>query len=296
MRQAMLAVEAYTENQHVLGNSLMARSRSHIAVIDAELAALVNRLEAVARDKGELAVQAARSTVRSSYIIIVGGAVIGLIIAFLVLRSIRKPLGKLVTAMRSITEGDLGAEIPAAGRDEIGAMTRTLELFRDSQIERNRLAAEREQVQEALRRAQAQLLEAIEAVSEGFALYDADDRLVLCNSHYRQMYDQIEQPIEPGASFESIIRAAVDMRIISDARGCEDEWIEQRLAGHREPGVPYEQARANDNWLRISEQAERRRSRAASSRVRRRPGPSSSNRRTGSGAPERSTRSRSRRR
>ena len=66
MRQAMLAVEAYTENQRVLGNSLMARSRSHIAVIDAELAALVNRLEAVARDKGELAVQAARSTVRSS--------------------------------------------------------------------------------------------------------------------------------------------------------------------------------------------------------------------------------------
>ena len=46
----------------------------------------------------------------------------------------------------------------------------------------------------ALRRAEdarqlseQRLVEAIESISEGFVFYDADDRLVLCNSCYREL-------------------------------------------------------------------------------------------------------------
>ena len=35
--------------------------------------------------------------------------------------------------------------------------------------------------------ARQRLLEAIETISEGFALYDDQDRLILCNSHYRKL-------------------------------------------------------------------------------------------------------------
>ena len=42
--------------------------------------------------------------------------------------------------------------------------------------------------QEQTRQANDRLIDAIESLAEGFALYDKDDRLVLANSRYRQMH------------------------------------------------------------------------------------------------------------
>src|SRR5262249_40718960 len=47
----------------------------------------------------------------------------------------------------------------------------------------------------------SRLTEAIEAGSEGFALYDHDDRLVLCNSYFRRLYHPYEESIREGVSF-----------------------------------------------------------------------------------------------
>ena len=97
----------------------------------------------------------------------------------------------------------------------------------------------------ALRRAQTQLVEAIEAVSEGFALYDADDRLVVCNSRYREMYAGLGLEIGPGTPYEDIIRAAARDGMIEAARGDAEAWVARRLARHRDPGPPYEQQRSD---------------------------------------------------
>jgi len=57
-------------------------------------------------------------------------------------RSITRPLAGLGAAMRRLADGDTSADIPATrGRDEIGAMARTVIVFRDNMIERGRLAA-----------------------------------------------------------------------------------------------------------------------------------------------------------
>ena len=45
----------------------------------------------------------------------------------------------------------------------------------------------RRRLAEALERAQRQLSEAVNAISEGFVLFDADDRLVLCNETYKTL-------------------------------------------------------------------------------------------------------------
>ncbi|MDX1488974.1 MAG: PAS-domain containing protein, partial [Acidiferrobacterales bacterium] len=97
------------------------------------------------------------------------------------------------------------------------------------------------------------LTEAIESISEGFALYDADDRLVTCNSTYRRLlYRGIEDTVTPGASFESIIRGAAEGGAIRDAEGRVEEWVAERLARHRNPGEPHLQRRG-DQWILISE-------------------------------------------
>ena len=77
-------------------------------------------------------------------IIAVGIAMVvfGLGLSFLIGRSITKPLNGLAGAMKQLAQGDTTARIPAThARDEIGEMARTVIVFRDTTIERERLAA-----------------------------------------------------------------------------------------------------------------------------------------------------------
>ena len=250
MNEALLAVDAYTDERRVIGNSLMAKARVHIQHIDEQLSGIVDELEEESRVRSSAGLASARQAVHLSHIIIIVSAVIGLLLTFLVLRSIRTPLSRLVTAMRSITKGDLTVQVPPAGKDEIGEMAQTVTLFRDSLIERDRLAEEREKAQAEARSAQEKLLEAIEAVTDAFALYDADDKLVISNSKYREMYEYLGLPIEKGISYETIISAAVNKKMIVAAQENEEQWLKERIVRHRNPTEPYEHLRADGKWLR----------------------------------------------
>ncbi|WP_243369287.1 methyl-accepting chemotaxis protein [Microvirga solisilvae] len=99
--------------------------------------------------------------------------VLGLALNFLVGRSISLPLGRLQQAMKRLADGDAGVEIPStAASDEIGAMARTVLVFRDNARERERLTQEREgQAAFEARRAQA--------IAEAIASFDASVEQIL---------------------------------------------------------------------------------------------------------------------
>src|SRR3977135_2285905 len=66
---------------------------------------------------------------------ILGIAVIGGSIAWMIGRSIAKPLGQLGARMQALADGKLDGEIPGLGRgDEIGAMASTVQIFKDSAV------------------------------------------------------------------------------------------------------------------------------------------------------------------
>ena len=46
--------------------------------------------------------------------------------------------------------------------------------------------------------AQTRLTDALESISEGFFLFDSDDRMVLCNSRYRELYPGLADLMRPG--------------------------------------------------------------------------------------------------
>nr|WP_230533414.1 methyl-accepting chemotaxis protein [Microvirga roseola] len=74
-----------------------------------------------------------------------GTLLLGLCLNLLVGRSISRPLARLQNAMQRLADGDASLEIPStAATDEIGAMARTVLVFRDNARERERLAGERE--------------------------------------------------------------------------------------------------------------------------------------------------------
>ncbi|HEX9791610.1 MAG TPA: response regulator [Kiloniellales bacterium] len=251
--KAMQAVDAYTDEKRVVGNSLMAETRNHITVIDEQLAGLIGHLENQARSQSEAGLHAAKFALGMSYAIFIVGPVFSLFATFLVIRSIRNPLRRLVGAMSAITAGDLNVQIPKPGHDEIGAMTRTLSLFRDSLIEKARLAKEHERAEAEVHRAQRQLSEAIETITEGFALYDADDRLVLCNSRYRDLYADVGLKLEPGVHYEDILRVVANRGLIEGTADDPEAWVAARLKRHRHPTGPFDQARSTGQWFKISE-------------------------------------------
>lgn len=123
------------------------------------------------------------------------------------------------------------------------------------EITERRKAEEARRISEA-RAAQAhqRLIEAIESSSEGFALYDQEDRLVLANSNYRGMlHPGHEGSIEKGATFEAILRNALSSGLIEDAKGREEIWLAQRLAQHRNPKGTHFQRRSSGQWIKVSE-------------------------------------------
>jgi PAS domain S-box-containing protein len=101
--------------------------------------------------------------------------------------------------------------------------------------------------------ARAQLIAAIEALQDGFVLFDAEDRLVLCNDRYRAVYPLTAPSMVPGARFEDILRKAIAAGEIADARGREQEWLSERLRQHVEAREPVIQRLTDGRVLRIYE-------------------------------------------
>jgi diguanylate cyclase (GGDEF)-like protein len=93
----------------------------------------------------------------------------------------------------------------------------------------------------------------MESLPNGFVLYDKDDRLVICNERYREIYAESADYIVPGATFEEIIRKGVENGQYPDAIGNEEAWIAQRIEMHQNPGEPIEQHLPGDTWLRVQE-------------------------------------------
>ena len=103
--------------------------------------------------------------------------------------------------------------------------------------------------------------DAIESLSDGFALYDSDDRLLLCNQPYREIYRDSAPAIVIGATFESIVRYGLERGQYPQAGVTDadrEAWLTERLRRHRQPdGVPLLQELRDNCWLRIDERRTR---------------------------------------
>ncbi|WP_417729135.1 PAS-domain containing protein [Roseovarius sp.] len=77
--------------------------------------------------------------------------------------------------------------------------------------------------------AQKHLKTAIDNLTDGFVIFDSENRLVLCNQRYVEIHDKCAEAIKPGASFKDILRLGVERGQFPDAIGREEEWIAEQL-------------------------------------------------------------------
>ncbi len=104
-----------------------------------------------------------------------------------------------------------------------------------------------------LRESEKRLRDAIEALPVGFALYDKDDRLTLCNERNRDYVFHHMDSIPFGVTFEEILRNKLGHGHYPEAEGREDDWLAERLHRHRILTSPFEQKHSNGRWYWIDE-------------------------------------------
>ena len=227
----------------------LASSRELAISLGEAVAGLVTAAQG-ASDAAALQSADAIGRARLLMIVIAAASVLGAgaVVLFYVRPRIVAPLASITAAMSDLAAGDTSVDIPGRDRgDEIGRMAQALGVFRDTAIEVQK--SNLSEIREARRR----LTDAIETISEGFSLYDSEDRLVVCNSMYRKLlYPGIAAEITPGMSFEEIVRRAAERGLI-EAEDRVEQWLADRLARHRDPGGPHTQRRTDGRWILVSE-------------------------------------------
>jgi len=98
------------------------------------------------------------------------------------------------------------------------------------------------------------LVSAINEVGESILVLDANDRIVFCNKEFRKLNKPVLHALDIGMPFTGFIRALLEKGLITDAVGREEEWFEERMARHRNPGRPIEIPRKEGVWIQVHEQ------------------------------------------
>ena len=115
--------------------------------------------------------------------------------------------------------------------DEVRSRTRELERALDLLNESN---AQLAQANAAAESARANLANAIETVQEGFALFDADEMLVMCNSRFGKHMRDIHHLFRPGLPFRDYVALVSQSPYLSLPEGMTPlNWAARRMARHK---------------------------------------------------------------
>jgi signal transduction histidine kinase/CheY-like chemotaxis protein len=136
--------------------------------------------------------------------------------------------------------------------DQVRERTRDLELTLDLL---NRSNAQLSQAKHVAERARADLYNALEAVREGFALFNADDVLVMCNDRFGAALPDIAPRLHPGLGFVAYAKLCARSRHLVLPEGTtRSAWLRQRLRDHRKQSVNFNVAIDGGRWIQVSAQ------------------------------------------
>ena len=121
--------------------------------------------------------------------------------------------------------------------------------YRGSSFDASEALEERQSVQ----RAHELIYTATALLNNGFILFDTDDRMMMCNDRYRELYAEIEDKFEPGVTFTELAQAYADTMEF-DTSDAKNKWIEKRIDQYRSPVAAFDQKLKNGTWVRIIDQ------------------------------------------
>lgn len=174
------------------------------------------------------------------------------------LREELRKLRKINAALMDRVERSTDMSASAFSMFETAISLESMVRDRTSQLEEAlaRLATANADLAEAHGHADAarmRLRDAIDSISEGFVLFDADDRLVLFNEAYLGFWPEMAPHIREGIGFSEIAQLAASRDRPLGAAVAPDRWLSDRLARHGEADGGHVQALADGRWVQINE-------------------------------------------
>ena len=100
--------------------------------------------------------------------------------------------------------------------------------------------------------ARTRLRDAIESLSDGFALFNAEDRLVMSNTAFAAMWPELADMIAEQPHFTAMIERLTERTGTIGAMVAPERWKQERLTRHRDTGT-HVQLMADGRWLQINE-------------------------------------------
>ncbi len=102
------------------------------------------------------------------------------------------------------------------------------------------------------RQAQERLQAAVDGMSDGLALWDVDDRLLLCNDALRAIFPGCAAAMRPGISYVEMMRRAADAGdlVVEDLPKA---WLAECVESHLEAAGSRERRLSDDRWVLIVE-------------------------------------------
>ena len=143
---------------------------------------------------------------------------------------------------------------------DLQQLQRELDALRaELEASRQREEALREQTRTQAERSRERLLDTIEAIGDGFVLFDADERVVLKNTKMAELSRNLEMQFKVGDRLEDIVRRLCEEGHFAEFEGVgagdAEAMIGRRLAFHREVPSTHEQGYDNGRWVLVSTRA-----------------------------------------
>lgn len=101
--------------------------------------------------------------------------------------------------------------------------------------------------------ARVMLRDAIESLADGFALFDAEDRMVLCNRAYLKIFPYVEEISEDAPEFAELASRLAHSGGAIGSSLAPERWLKDRVAQHRRAKGAHVQALADGRWIQINE-------------------------------------------
>ena len=154
IKQIPLSIAAFKKafDEMLATQNDLAAKRKELELLTIEVG---SKIEALAAAQSASAASAAQSAQVQIGMTILLAIIAGIILAVLLNQAITKPIQTVTGVMRRLASGENAVEIPGLDRgDEIGDMSRTVQIFRDNAVERAILQEENTREQEARQRRQ----------------------------------------------------------------------------------------------------------------------------------------------
>ena len=98
---------------------------------------------------------------------------------------------------------------------------------------------------------QMRIYSAIEAIPDGFVLFDRDQKVIMANHQYKMSAPGIAEVVKPGVSLETILRTGLAAGAYEGAEGREEEWLAERLAHHASADGEMTTRLSDGRWLKF---------------------------------------------